>query len=154
MTHKIEDKSVHKISPSQMYMWKQCPKAWHYSYVVKIRKKAGKKRFFELGSYFHELMHVYYQAIEQGHKPGSDFLVNYIASRIKRDMETLTEENVGIIAQVSKMAMQYVASYSASIDKGMEVKGVELISQVEVTTPKGHQVILNCITDLLYERIW
>lgn len=134
-----------------MYTWRQCPKAWYYSYVVGIKKKQSNKRFFELGTYFHELMHVYYQAVEQGHKPGSDFLVNYMNSRIKRDMDSLTEENVGIVGQVSKMAAQYVASYSPIIDKNIKVVGVELHNKVEVTTPAGNDVVLNCITDLLYE---
>lgn len=143
---------THKISPSQMYAWKQCPRSWYFSYVLKIKKKQQKARFFELGTYFHELMHVYYQAVQEGHKPGSDFLVSYIESRIRRDMGTITEDNVGIIAQVSKMVMQYVASYSPTIDRDIAVVGVELVSQVPQKTPGGNDVILNCITDLLYRR--
>ena len=134
-----------------MYMWKQCPKAWSFSYVDGLKKKSSAKVFFEVGLYFHELVHVYYQALQAGHhKPGSEFLINYMNSRIRKDIETVKSDSINIISTVSKMLTSYVATWSPILDKNITVLGVEKNIQVPVTLPSGNEVILNCITDLIY----
>lgn len=144
---------MHKISPSQMYMWKQCPRSWYLAYVEALRKKNNRKRYFDLGNYFHELQHVYYQALAEGtHKPGDPFLSDYMDRRVRRDLEKVTEDNISIIHTVSTMIGPYVNSWSPVIDKDMVVVGVERNLQVPVTTPRGNSVTLNCITDLIYHR--
>lgn len=142
---------MHKVSPSQLWVWSNCSQAWHLGYVENLKKKKTKQRFFEVGNYFHELAHVYYQALmETKKKPGDPFLLDYMLSRVRRDLESATEENINILATVSKMIGAYVQQWSPIIDKDITVLGVEQNLQVEVTLPSGATVILNCITDLIY----
>lgn len=143
---------MHKVSPSQLYMWKQCPHSWKLAYVDSLRKKNNRKRFFDLGNYYHELLHVYYQALQAGnHEPGSDFLISYMDNRVKRDLQKVEEDNIGVIHTASSMLVPYIASWSPMIDKGITVVGVEQNLQIPVTTPNGNTVTLNCITDLIYK---
>ncbi len=144
------DSEIHKISPSQLRMYQQCPYSWYLAYVEKLKKKNNRKVFFEVGNYFHELAHVYYQAVKEGRKPGDQFLVNYMLSRVKRDITEANEGNIAILSTVSKMISVYVASWSPILDKGIEVLEVEYNIQAPVTLPSGSEVILNCITDLIY----
>jgi len=71
-------------------------------------------------------------------------------NRIKHDLQAATEENIPIIHTVSKMITAYVETWSPILDKGIEVLGVEQNLQVPVTLPSGTEVMLNCITDLIY----
>jgi len=139
----------HIFSPSQLDMFNDCTQAWEYAYVRGLKKK-GSKRFFDLGNYFHELAHVYYQLLAEGRKPGDSFVQDYMRSRMKSDLRKITKENVEIMALVHKMMEAYVAKQSPRIDKGIQVLGVELHLEVPFTTIKGRTVFLQGYLDLLY----
>lgn len=130
-------------------MWGNCPQSWEFAYVDGIKRK-GSKTFFDLGNYFHELSHVYYQLIEQGGKPGDKFALDYIMSRIRRDLATVSEDNIEIMNRVMKMMSRFITEQSPRIDNRIEILGVELHMEVSYVTPKGRDVILQGYIDLLY----
>ena len=148
-----EDQLV-TYSPSQLAAWLDCPTAHHYSYTVGLRKKASTKAL-DKGTYYHELSHVYYHTLKMGlHKPGSDFLVNMMRSRIKSDLSRITPENILVVKSVSDMILNFVQFQSPKIDaKIKEILGVELELKVPVTTHKGRNVLLHGILDLLYRDV-
>lgn len=140
-----------KISPSQLSNYMDCPQEWDFAYRVKIKRK-GSRRAFDIGNYFHELMHVYYQLIAQGVKPGSDYAMDYIMSRVRRDIETgLTLDNVEIVNVVSKMVSRFISQQSPKIDSGIKVLYVEKYMEVPIVTNAGREVVLHGVIDLLYE---
>jgi hypothetical protein len=146
------ESSTHKVSPSQLSMWRNCPKAWDYAYVQGIKRKQNNSKSMDVGLYFHELAHVYYQLMkETKRKPGDSFLVSAINSRIRRDLESATSDNIMIINTVSKMIVRYITEWSPTLDAGIEVLEVEINLQAPVKLPSGREIILNCITDLIYK---
>ena len=142
---------VWNLSPSQMSMYKNCARSWELYYVDGIGKERSTKSFFEIGNYFHELMHVYYHVIREGQTPGSEFVLNYMMSRMRRDFENITDEKqIHTISIVTRLVSDYVSRWSPILDKGIIVEGVENKLKVPVKTPGGNEVVLHCITDLLY----
>jgi len=136
------------VSPSQMEVWEDCPEKWHLYYQEELSRKRASARHFDFGNYTHELMHVYYQLLKLGHhKPGSDFLINAMQSRVRQD---LTGENILLLADVWPRLLSYFRNQSSKIDAGMQVLEVEYEVHVPVTTPKGREIMLHGILDLLY----
>lgn len=138
-----------RISPSQMSTWMSCSKEWEFGYIDKI-KRPGTRRVFEIGGYFHELCHVYYQLLREGQKPGSQFVIDYMDSRIKRSFDEVNIENVELVALVTRMIRDYVKYQSPNIDRGIKVIEVEDFLEYKVELPSGKFVILNGYADLIY----
>jgi hypothetical protein len=141
-----------KFSPSQLATYSSCPVKWDYVYLQGLKPK-GKALHFDIGTYFHELSHVYYHMIAAGQIPGSDEAFAAIASRMKQDVQGLTPENAKVFETVTKMAADFVLRQSPSIDHGIKILGVEHAYELEVVLPSGKRVILHGIIDLLYQDI-
>lgn len=138
-----------RISPSQMSIHNDCSMAWFYGYVRRIKKPGG-KAFFDIGTYFHELSHVYYQMLQEGQKAGSEFAQQYMENRLKRALRELNFDNITLIALVSRMVREFVAFQSPRIDRGIKVLHVENFLEYEYTYDSGLKVIFNGYADLIY----
>lgn len=143
--------SVGEFSPSALDVYRKCPKAWEFSYVQNLKHK-GRKRFFDKGNYVHELMHVYYQLLQQpGMKPGSDLAIAAIRSKIAQDIAMHANAgNVDIYNDVARTMASYLQFISPMQDTGMTVEAVELFLKVDVTLPSGRQAKLVGIIDEVY----
>ena len=147
-----------RVSPSQLNVWLSCPQAWHYGYVEKIKPK-GTKVYFNVGSYAHEIMHVYFHLLQAGYEHGSEFIRNSMLTRLRSDFEKLvsdgqipSSEALIVMKKVSTIFFKYVDYQSSIIDSGIEVENVEHSIEVEHTLPSGRTVLLNGIVDLLYRK--
>lgn len=147
-----------RISPSQLNLWLSCPQAWHYGYVDQLKSK-GTKRYFNIGSYAHEIMHVYFHLLQAGYEHGSDFVRTSMLNRLRTDLEKLVTENgmpqqeaLTVIRKVSDIFLKYINYQSNLIDSGITVENVEHKLEVKHILPSGRTVILNGIVDLLYTK--
>lgn len=148
MSNPLNPNNLWTVSPTQLHMWEYCPQEWHLTYQEDLSLLNKVKRKFDFGLYSHELMHVYYQLLKLGsHRPGSDFLIKAMQSRVKND---LTGENIQLLADVWPRILNYLKNQSPKIDAGMKVLEVEYEVMVEVETPKGLKIMLHGILDLLY----
>jgi hypothetical protein len=136
-----------RVSPSQLGVYKSCPQMWKYGYIDKLQRKGNRKQYFDIGTYFHELSHVYYQLLRMNHEPGGDFVLNAMRSRIESDLTGVTQENLEVMATVMPLVTKYITYQSPKIDKGIKVIGVEY----EFFVPFGN-VVLHGIIDLLYRN--
>lgn len=135
-----------RVSPSQLRTWKECQQAWHYSYVEGLKLKKSSK-YFDIGTYTHELLHVMYQTMKaMGWKPGSDNMVDMMQSRIKADMESLDLDNIDVMSIVWPLVTKYVSFQSSQIDKGITVLGIEH----EVRQELDNGLIIHGFIDLVY----
>ena len=142
-----------RISPSQLNVWLSCPQAWHYGYVERLVLKGKKAAHFDIGSYAHEIMHVYFHLLQAGYEHGSDFVKDSMMSRLRTDFERLelpSSDSLLVMKKVVDMFTKYIDFQSPIIDAGMTVVNVEHSIEVEHTLPSGRVVILNGIVDLLY----
>lgn len=137
-------------SPSQLRVYDNCPQEHAYSYKEGIQRTLRVGRRFDFGNYAHELMHVYYQAVKAGAKPGSDFLVKMMETRVKNDLLSADFENVELVSLVWPRLLTFFTYQSPQIDKEIEVIDVEHEFHKDVTTPNGHKVQLHGIIDLIY----
>jgi hypothetical protein len=140
------------FSPTQLRAYDHCPQEHHYSYTEKIQRSiATTFRTFDFGNYAHELMHVYYQTLKLGgHKPGSEFLVKMMESRVKNDLLQANFNNIELVSLVWPRLLTYFTYQSPQIDKNIEILGVEKEFKTPVTTPNGHEVLLHGWMDLIY----
>lgn len=139
-----------KFSPSSIGVYNECAVKWEYAYIDGLKVK-GSKQYFDLGNYWHELMHHMYRAVQSGMKIGSDALYGLMEARIRQDASTVTVDNAKIMQTVFKMVRDYIFRQSPKIDSDIaSVFGVEYTVSITVTTPKGHTVILEGIADLIY----
>jgi hypothetical protein len=141
-----------KVSPSKLGVYRDCPKKYDYIYRQALQPISGRKAHFDKGNYFHELSHVYYQQIQAGATPGSDFLLASILNRIRRDLDNASPENVAIYGNITKVMTRFIKEQSPKIDEGITVLGVEEEINVDVTTPSGNVVTLFGYVDLIYSR--
>jgi len=150
----VEVLSSGEFSPSALDVYRKCPKAWEFSYVKNLKHK-GRKKYFDKGNYIHELMHVYYQLLQQpGMKPGSDLAIAAIRSKIAQDIAMhATKDNVDIYNSAAKTLAVYVQQISPMQDTGMTVEAVELFLKVSATLPSGREVILVGIIDEVYRTM-
>lgn len=136
------------FSPTQFEVYDRCPQAHHYAYVEELSRKRPDAPHFDFGNYSHELLHVYYQLLKLGTaKPGSDFIIKAMESRVKND---LGKENIEILAKVWPRLLTWLTNQSPQIDAGIEVVEVEYEFHVEDRTPKGRSILYHGIIDLLY----
>lgn len=153
MSSSLEIENLPKFSPSSLGVYNECPTRWEFTYIDGLKSK-GTKQYFELGSYFHELAHHMYRAIESGLKIGSPELMAFMEARIRQDATTVTVESAQIMQTVFKMVRDYVLRQSPKIDQYIhKIYGVERTLSIRVTTPMGHDVILEGIADLVYHTI-
>lgn len=141
---------MHKISPSQISVWQDCPTKWKFNYVDALKKKQISKLYFDVGNYFHELSHVYYQFLQAGYKAGDPFVIDMMMNRIRNDMNDMTEDSVEVYSTVSSMMSRFLSYQSPKIDKDIEVISVEHFIEEQVITPQGNEVILQGYVDLIY----
>lgn len=134
------------FSPSQMRSYVFCPQQWDYIYNKDISKSI-KRRYFDVGNYFHELLHVVYQTLKAG-RPNSEFLQQMIKSRVRQD---LIGENLEVVKTVLPKMLEYICYQMPIIDKNIQVLEVEYEFKVPVTTPNGHTVALHGFVDLIYK---
>ena len=123
-----------------------CPTKWNYAYNLDISKSIS-KRHFDVGKYFHELLHAIYQTLKSNPKMTVDVLSAMITERVRRD---LVKENLSVVAQVLPRILEYISYQHPLIDKGIQVLEVEYEYKIQVTTPNGHDVLLHGIIDLIY----
>lgn len=133
-------------SPSQLRVYRNCPTQWNYVYNLDINKPTS-KHVFDVGKYFHELLHVIYQTLKSNPKISTEVLSAMISERVRRD---LVKENIEIVAQVLPRILEYISYQHPLIDKNIQVLDVEFEFKVLVTTPLGHEVLLHGIIDLIY----
>jgi hypothetical protein len=135
-----------RLSPSQLKVWHNCPQEWHYSYVEGFKPRRN-QRVFEKGLYMHEKFHVMFQTLQAtGHKPGDDFILNFMMNHIQKDL--VTEDNIEIMSVVWPLMSKYISLVSPEIDTHMEVLGVELdLHQV------WEDIEFHCIIDLAYRDL-
>lgn len=142
-----------KFSPSSFQTYNQCPTLWKFTYIDGLRQK-GTKQYFEVGTYAHELMHHMYRAVKEGIAIGSDMLYALMEARMRQDAEKLTDDNAILMATVQKLFRDYIYRQSPKIDNIIHsVIGVEHVVTIQVTTPHGHEVILEGIADLVYSTV-
>ena len=134
------------ISPSGLRLFNECGQAYKYAYIDKLQRKGVKKKFFDIGTYYHELQHVYNQLLKLGHTPGSDFLVDAIRSRIETDSEDMTTDNIEVYAKCWPLISKFVTYQSPRIDAGIKPLGIEYEFHVDIGP-----VVLHGIIDLFYE---
>lgn len=134
------------VSPSQMRSFNFCPTQWNYIYNQDISLSIRKK-YFDVGNYFHELLHAIYNTLKAIPKISTDALSASITERVRRD---LVGENIQVVAQVLPRILEYIAYQHPLIDKGIQVLEVEHEFKIPVTTPVGHKVLLHGIIDLVY----
>lgn len=142
-------REIPRVSPTQISLFTTCQKAWEFNYITRI-KRPGRKVYFDVGGYYHELSHVYYQMLREGQKAGSEFTQQYMDSRIKRAFSEVTGENVELVATVSRMIRDFVRYQSPIIDNRIQVIEVEDFLELLVDLPSGRQVVFNGYADLIY----
>lgn len=141
-----------KFSPSSIGVYNECPVKWELSYIDGLKRMTTAKHF-ELGTYWHEHMHHLYRAIQAGMDRGSQALYALMESRIRADLTGLTPENAAIMNTVFKMTRDYILRYQETLDAPISsIYGVEHKVSIQVRTPKGHEVILEGIADLIYYK--
>ena len=115
-----------RISPSRISCFQDCPKKYDYVYRQNLQSKPVQRVAFDKGNYCHELLHVYYQMIQSGVEPGSDFALRSMISRIQNDIErTPNPSLLPIYSSVIKTITRYITEQSPLIDKNIKVLGVE-----------------------------
>jgi hypothetical protein len=145
------EKKIYRLSPSQLSVFLRCEKVWARTYIDELKKKRPiEPAFFAKGTYFHQLLHFYYQGLQSGLRLGSDTAERYMLNRIKTDLKDLNTDNVQIMGPVVKMVNRYVQRVSPRIDKDIhKILGVEFPVQYMLETPVG-SILLEGFIDLVY----
>jgi CRISPR/Cas system-associated exonuclease Cas4 (RecB family) len=120
-------------------------------YDLELTPVGPAKGHFTKGIYFHELSHVYYQMLEAGVEPGSDYALSSIMTRIKNDMAKTglaDRDLVELYASIGRMISKFISIQSPIVDYKMEVQTVE----AELIYPISDEISLFGYADLLYRR--
>lgn len=139
-----------KFSPSQVDKYEECPQLWDFVYVQQLTPKHRQAKF-DKGLYIHELMHVYYHLLREGHSPGSDIVITSITSRIQNDLANANADNIKVYRDVMEAMVRFITRQSRKIDLGIKILGVEDVYECPATTPAGTEIILHGIRDLVYK---
>src|SRR5262245_31455905 len=130
-----------RVSPSRISAYQDCPKKYHYIYEQNLQPVGPSKRHFDKGNYFHELSHVYYQLIQAGAEPGSDFVLANIRNRIQNDLgKAPGVELITIYAAITKTMTRFITEQSPKIDRGITVIGIEQELNQPVILPSGRTI--------------
>ena len=135
------------ISPSQFRAHKECPQKHKYVYGDQLRPRQ-RQTFFEVGSYFHELAHFYYQLLQSGYEVGSPHTEAAMDSKLREDLGLVDFEFHAVMMQVHIMFRRFLEKQTADIDTGIEVLEVEKELHVDLNDEVG----LHGIVDLIYKR--
>lgn len=139
--------SVTLVSPSRLATWLRCPKQYKYEYIDELKPIGEARGFFNKGNYFHELSHVYYQLIQAGATPGSDYTIASITKRIQNDIARIGDSSlIPLFGIISKTMIRYIKEQSPVIDKRIRVEGVEF----EVVHPFADGLAIFGYADLVY----
>lgn len=128
-------------------MHKECPQLHKFIYEDGLRPKLRDKRF-EVGSYWHELAHFYYQLLRAGYKTGDPLTFSAMDTKMRNDLAEVKDEYVGVLCQVHIMFRRYLDRRVGEIDTGIQIIEVEK----EITFPISDTAGIHGILDLLYRR--
>lgn len=137
------------ISPSQFRAHKECPWKHKYVYEMKLRPK-GRQAHFEVGSYFHELSHYYYQLLKSGYKVGDTLTINAMDTKLRNDLQEVHPDYGAVLLQVHIVFRRYLNRRSEELDTGIEILDVEKELELEIEHLPG--VGLMGIVDLIYKK--
>ncbi len=125
------------VSPSRISTLYSCPKKHDYVYNKELVPLGPSKGYFDKGNYAHELMHVYYQLLQAGSKPGSDYAVAQIVARIKNDVSRLElprdAKLLPVYSVISNRIVRFIQQQSPRIDDGIEILGIEHELELEIS---------------------
>lgn len=122
----MEPSPVRLVSPSRISTFIDCPKKYNYIYELNLQPTGQSKGYFNKGNYFHELSHAYYQLIQAGAVPGSDYALASIIRRIRNDIEkTRDPELISVYSTITKAITRFIKEQSPKIDQGITVLHTE-----------------------------
>lgn len=148
--HPVVAHSLPRLSPSQLGVFNRCEMVWYHTYIDELKKIKPNPAFFAKGTYFHQLLHFYYQLIQAGLRIGSDELEERMMHRIQQDLAELNDENIEVVTSVVKMVNRYINIQSPKIDGRIHrILGVEYPIDVAIDTPVG-PIQLDGYIDLVY----
>ena len=153
MTHTRLPTELRRISHNQLGIWQRCPKKWEYSYVDKIATKET-PAYFRKGSLIHELLSAYDQVLQGGDaQPGDPGIVSFIMQAAKDEYAgKWTAADAELYKSALQTVRRFITHHSRKADQGAKILAVEEKFQIELTTPKGRQFILEGIIDRIYEK--
>ncbi|MET0787374.1 MAG: PD-(D/E)XK nuclease family protein [Paenisporosarcina sp.] len=150
MDQSPESVTTLRISPSRITCYQDCPKKYDYVYRQNLQPKSVQRVAFDKGNYCHELLHVYYQMIQSGAEPGSEFTLHSMLSRIRNDLSRANNTSlIPIYASITKTMTRFITEQSATIDKGITVLGVEHEIDIPISA-SGRNFSLFGFIDLVY----
>jgi hypothetical protein len=138
---------LYLISPSQFRVHKDCPQLHKFIYEEGLRPKAREKKF-EVGSYWHELAHFYYQLLKAGYGINDPLTFSAMDTKMRNDLAEVKTDYVGVLAQVHVMFRRYLERRTKEIDTGIDIVEVEK----EINYPISELAGIHGILDLLYRR--
>jgi len=110
------------------------------------RPNLGTEKHFEVGLYFHELAHFYYQLLKAGYKVGDPLTFSAMDTKMRNDIMEVHDDFIGTLTQVHIIFRRYLDRRTEDIDKGIEIVEVEK----ELIHPLYEEAGLHGIVDLLY----
>lgn len=149
----VVKKKARRISPTQLSVWHSCEQKWHYNYVEDLVPRS-QPAYFARGTLVHEVLSIYYQLLQGGLKPGSQEAIKMTMEWVAEDLtfKNLQGGNATMYAEVLRVVNRYMRDWSPVVDRDLKILEVEKLLQVLLTTPKGREVILEGILDLLVMR--
>jgi len=136
---------MYLVSPSQFNCHQKCPQLHKFIYEMGLRPSIS-ERHFDVGLYFHELAHFYYQLLKAGYKVGDPLTFSAMDSKMRNDILLVQDDFIGVLTQVHLMFRRYLERRTKEIDSGIEIVEVEK----EIQHPLYEGAGLHGIIDLLY----
>jgi hypothetical protein len=136
------------VSPSQFRVHKTCPEQHYYTYGLQLRPRKRDTKF-DVGSYFHELAHFYYQLLKSGYKIGDPHTISAMDTKLRNDLKEVKPSFQKTLLQVHIMFMRYLKRRTSVIDSNIEILEVE--KELQLLVP-GTTVGIHGILDLLYRK--
>lgn len=138
---------MYLVSPSQFSTHQKCPQLHKFIYEMGFRPPLGTEKHFDVGLYFHELAHFYYQLIKAGYKIGDPLTLSAMDTKMRNDIKEVHDDFIGVLTQVHIIFRRYLDRRTEGIDSGItEIVEVEK----ELQFPLYENAGLHGIVDLLY----
>jgi len=137
---------MYLVSPSQFSCHQKCPQLHKYIYEMGYRPNLGTEKHFEVGLYFHELAHFYYQLLKAGYKVGDPLTFSAMDTKMRNDIMEVHDDFIGTLTQVHLIFRRYLDRRTEDIDMGIQIVEVEK----ELQYPLYENAGLHGIVDLLY----
>jgi hypothetical protein len=144
---KMNSVPLYQISPSQFRVHKECPQLHKFVYELGLRTKQREKKF-EVGSYFHELAHFYYQLLKAGYHMNDPLTFSAMDTKMRNDLAEVKDDYLAVLCQVHIMFRRYLERRVKEIDQGIEIIEVEK----EINFPISESAGIHGIVDMLYRR--